>query len=210
MKSRVVAFFFFILITNTSVAQEQKLSASEVATFKADVEKESKTIKTIKTDFIQYKHMDFLSKDIETSGKMLFKAPNLLNWQYTKPYQYSIVFKNNKVFINDQGKKNTVDAGNSKLFEKINKMIVGSVSGNLFDDKEFTVSYFKTKEFYITKLLPKTKEIQKYIKQIDLFFPINDATVSQVKLIEPSGDFTKIVFKNKQFNAKIDDAVFAN
>ena len=210
MKSRVIAFFFLIFVSNIMVAQEQKMSAAEITSFKAEVEKESKSIKTIKTDFIQYKHMDFLSKDIETSGKMSFKAPNLLNWQYTKPYNYSIVFKNNKVYINDQGKKNTVDAGNSKLFEKINKMIVGSVSGNVFDDKEFTISYFKTKEFYITKLLPKTKEVQKYIKQIDLFFPINDITVSQVKLIEPSGDFTKIVFKNKQLNAKIDDSAFAN
>ncbi len=210
MKSRVIAFFFLIFISNIMVAQEQKMSAVEITSFKAEVEKESKSIKTIKTDFIQYKHMDFLSKDIETSGKMSFKTPNLLNWQYTKPYNYSIVFKNNKVYINDQGKKNTVDAGNSKLFEKINKMIVGSVSGNVFDDKEFAISYFKTKEFYITKLLPKTKEVQKYIKQIDLFFPINDITVSQVKLIEPSGDFTKIVFKNKQLNAKIDDSAFTN
>lgn len=210
MKSRVIAFFFLIFVSNIIVAQEQKMSAAEIASFKTEVEKESKTIKTIKTDFTQYKHMDFLSKDIETSGKMSFKAPNLLNWQYTKPYNYSIVFKNNKVYINDQGKKNTVDAGNSKLFEKINRMIVGSVSGNVFDDKEFTISYFKTKEFYITKLLPKTKEVQKYIKQIDLFFPINDVTVSQVKLIEPSGDFTKIVFKNKQLNAKIDDSAFTN
>lgn len=210
MKSRVIAFFFLIFVSNIMVAQEQKMSAAEITSFKTEVEKESKSIKTIKTDFIQYKHMDFLSKDIETSGKMSFKAPNLLNWQYTKPYNYSIVFKNNKVYINDQGKKNTVDAGNSKLFEKINKMIVGSVSGNVFDDKEFTISYFKTKEFYITKLLPKTKEVQKYIKQIDLFFPINDVTVSQVKLIEPSGDFTKIVFKNKQLNAKIDDSAFSN
>ncbi|MBL7885269.1 MAG: outer membrane lipoprotein carrier protein LolA [Flavobacterium sp.] len=210
MKSRVIAFFFLIFVSNIMVAQEQKMSAAEITSFKTEVEKESKSIKTIKTDFIQYKHMDFLSKDIETSGKMSFKAPNLLNWQYTKPYNYSIVFKNNKVYINDQGKKNTVDAGNSKLFEKINKMIVGSVSGNVFDDKEFTISYFKTKEFYITKLLPKTKEVQKYIKQIDLFFPINDVTVSQVKLIEPSGDFTKIVFKNKQLNAKIDDSAFTN
>lgn len=205
-------FFTILLLTFISVvfSQEQKLTLSEIAEFKAKIEKESKTIKTIKTDFLQYKHLDFLSKDIETFGKMSFKSPNLLNWQYTKPYNYSIVFKNNKVFINDQGKKNTIDAGNSKIFEKINKMIVGSVSCNMFDDKEFNISYYKSKEFYITKLSPKTKEIQKYIKQIDLYFPVNDVTVSQVKLNEPSGDYTKIVFKNKMINAKIDDSVFSN
>ena len=103
---------------------------------------------------------------------MVFKAPNLLNWQYTRPYQYSIVFKNNKVYINDQGNKSTLDAGSSKMFEKINRMIVGSISGNLFDDKEFAISYFKTKEFFITKLVPRTKDIQKYINQISYFITI--------------------------------------
>ena len=191
------------------LAQEQKMSLPEINNFKTSVEKETKNIKTLKTDFIQYKHMDFLSKDIETSGKMAFRAPNVLNWQYTKPYQYSIVFKNNKIYINDQGNKSTVDA-KSKMFEKINKLIVGSVSGNMFDDKEFSITYFKTKEFCIAKLSPKTATVKKYIQQVDLYFPIHDLTVSQVKLVEPSGDFTRIIFKNKQINVKIDESVFTN
>ncbi|CAM3574320.1 LolA family protein [Flavobacterium saliperosum] len=208
MKRNVFLVFLFMM-SLTFFAQEQKMSASEIAVFKATVEKETKTIKSLKTDFIQYKHLDFLSKDIETSGKMYFKQPNLLNWQYTKPYQYSIVFKNNKVYINDQGNKSTVDA-KSKMFEKINKLIVGSVSGNMFDDKEFSIAYFKNKDSYIAKLTPKTATIKKYINQVDLYFPMNDATVSQVKLIEPSGDFTRIVFKNKQLNVKVDDSFFTN
>ncbi|UOK42942.1 MULTISPECIES: LolA family protein [Flavobacterium] len=207
MKTRI--FLMLLLIVNTVFAQEKKMSAAEIDVFKAIVEKETKNIKTLKTDFIQYKHLDFLSKDIETSGKMYFKQPNWLNWQYTKPYQYSIVFKNNKVYINDQGNKSTVDA-NSKMFEKINKLIIGSVSGNMFDDKEFSIAYFKNKESFIAKLTPKTATIKKYIQQVDLYFPMNDTTVSQVKLIEPSGDFTRIVFKNKQINAKVDDSVFTN
>ena len=189
--------------------QEQKMTAQEIVKFKETVESQSKTIKTIKTDFVQLKHMDFLTKDIESSGKLNFKSPNTLSWQYTKPYQYSIIFKNNKVYINDQGKKSTVDA-KSKIFEKINKLIIGSVSGNMFDDKEFTISYFKTKQHYIAKLIPKTAAIKKMIKQIDLYFPLKENTVSEVKLIESSGDYTKITFKNKITNAKIDDSVFTN
>lgn len=201
-----IIFLFFALM---GFAQEQKMTNSEITAFKNEVTKETKNIKSLKTDFVQYKHMDFLSKDIETSGKMAFKAPNLLNWQYTKPYQYSIVFKNNKIYINDQGNKSTVDA-KSKMFEKINKLIVGSVSGNMFDDNEFTIVYYKTKDYNIAKLFPKTSTIKKYIKEVNLFFPENESTVSQVKLIEPSGDYTKIVFKNKQVNAKIDDSAFTN
>ncbi len=207
MQMKQISSLVFLLFTTLFFAQESKMTAAEITKFKSTIEKETKTIKTIKTDFIQYKHLDFLSKDIETSGKMTFKAPNLLNWQYTKPYEYSIVFKNNKVYINDQGKKSTVDG---KMFEKINSLIVGSVSGNMFDDKEFTITYFKSKEFNITKLVPKTATIKKYIKEVELYFPKNESTVAQVKLIEPSNDYTKIVFKNKVINAKVDDSAFTN
>ncbi|MCC9072487.1 outer membrane lipoprotein carrier protein LolA [Flavobacterium sp. F-65] len=191
-------------------AQEQKMSDSEITTFKQSVNLVSKKIKTLSTDFVQYKHLDFLSKDIETSGKMIFKEPNLLQWQYKKPYNYSIVFKNGKILINDEGKKSAVDIGNSKIFGRINKLIVGSVSGDMFDDKEFSISYFKSKNQNIAKFIPKDVTLKKYIKQIELTFDKEDATVVQVKLLESSEDYTRIVLKNKVINAKIDDSVFTN
>ncbi len=200
----ITCFSFFSI-----VAQEQKMTTSEVKQFKGTISTATQNIKSIVTDFTQFKHMEFLSNDIETSGKMYFKAPNMLNWQYTKPYSYSIVFKNNKVYINDQGKKSSFDA-NNKMFEKINKLIVGSVSGDMFDETEFTIEYFKEKDTKIVKLTPKTTTLKKYIKQVHLYFLKNEATVSKVKLIENSNDYTLIVFKNKQINAKVTDSMFAN
>jgi outer membrane lipoprotein-sorting protein len=200
----------FCLSGTGTFAQEQKMAESEIATFKQTVNSVSKKIKTLTTDFVQYKHLDFLSKDIETSGKMFFKQPNLLNWKYIKPYNYSIVFKNNKIFINNEGSKSSVDMGNNKMFEKINKLIVGSVSGDMFDDGAFVITYFKSKDGYITRLLPKDATLKKYIKQIELVFDKEEGIVKQVKLIESSNDFTKINFKNKIINAKIDDSAFNN
>jgi len=208
MKIKLTILLLSIFSLTTS-AQEQKMTAAEAAAFKQSVNDVSKKIKTLTTDFVQFKHMDFLSKDIETSGKMSFKEPSLLQWQYKKPYNYSIVFKNGKILINDEGKKSAVDIGNSKIFAKLNKLIVGSVSGNLFDDKEFDIAYFKGKQ-NIARLNPKDAALKKYIKQIELTFDKEDFTVVQVKLLESSEDYTRIVLKNKVINAKIDDAVFTN
>lgn len=209
-----IKYFLLLIFLNVSFfkssAQEQKINENEIAIFKQAVSVVSKKIKTLSTDFVQYKHLDFLSKDIETSGKMVFKEPNSLLWQYKKPYNYSIVFKNGKILINDEGKKSAHDIGNSKLFVKINKLIVGSVSGNLFDDKEFTISYFKNKDQNVAKFTPKDATLKKYIKQIELTFDREDATVVQVKLLESSADFTRIVFKNKIINANVDDSSFTN
>jgi len=211
MKIRISLLVLFLSIfSNSSYAQEQKMSESEITAFKQTVNAVSKKIKTLSTDFVQYKHMDFLSKDIETSGKMIFKEPSLLIWQYKKPYNYTIVFKNGKILINDEGKKSTVNAGNSKIFGKINKLIVGSVSGDMFDDKEFSMTYFQIKNQNIAKFIPKDAALKKYIKQIELTFDKEEATVVQVKLVESSEDYTRIVLKNKVLNAKIDDSVFTN
>ena len=80
----------------------------------------------------------------------------------------------------------------------------------MFDDKEFTISFFKTKTNNITRLIPKDAALKKYIKQIELTFDDEDFTVIQVKLIESSDDYTRIVLKNKTLNAKIDDSIFTN
>jgi len=211
MKIRSYIVVLSLMMTGfTALAQEQKMSDTEIVAFKQSVNTVSKKLKSLTTDFVQYKHMDFLAKDIETSGKMNFKEPNLLQWQYKKPYNYSIVFKNGKILINDEGKKSAMDVGSSKIFGKLNKLIVGSVSGDMFDDKEFAISYFKNKDFNVTKLIPKDAALKKYIKQIELSFDKQDATVNQVRLIESAEDYTKIVFKNKILNAKIDDSAFNN
>lgn len=201
---------FFILWSFSSLAQEQKLSTAEIATFKKEVMQQSEKIKSLKTDFVQYKHLSFLSREIETSGKMVFQVPDLLNWRYTQPYQYSIVFKNGKIHINDQGNKSSFDASSNKMFEKINKLIVGSVSGNMFDDNEFSISYYKNKTHYIAKFVPKSKELNKVIEEVELYFPVDKMVVSEVKLNESSGDYTKIIFKNQQLNAKVSSSDFTN
>ncbi len=210
MKIKNFFLTVWMLATFIASAQEQKMTDSETVAFRNSVNAVAKKIKSLSTDFTQYKHMDFLAKDIETSGKMFFKEPDKLLWQYKKPYNYTIVFKNGKILINDEGKKSAMDAGGSKIFAKLNKLIVGSVSGDMFDDREFAISCFKNKDFNVTRLVPKDATLKKYIKQIELSFDKQDHTVMQVRLVESAEDYTRIVFKNKMPNAKIDDAAFTN
>ncbi|MBL7881142.1 MAG: outer membrane lipoprotein carrier protein LolA [Chryseobacterium gambrini] len=184
------------------------MSGAEAKAFVTKVSSETKEIKTLQADFIQTKKMDFLDKNIVTYGRMSLKTPNMLSWKYTKPYQYSIVFKDNKILINDQGKKSSVDA-KSKTFEKINKLIVGSSNGQMFNDPEFSVSYLKNATSNIAKFTPKSAQLLKYIKQIELHFPKNQSTVSQVNMTEASGDTTNIVFKNTKINAPVAASEFS-
>lgn len=206
MKLNIISFLLLLFGVFTSA--QTKMNAAEIRQFTNLVSAESKKTKTLQANFVQTKKMDFLNKDLVTSGQMALQAPGMLSWKYTKPYQYSVIFKNGKMHINDQGKKSTLDA-KSRNFEKLNKLIIGSANGNLLNDPDFTVSYFKNSSGNIARFIPKSAQLLKYIRQVDLHFASNQSVVSQVNMLEASGDTTTIVFKNTKVNAPVPASVFS-
>ena len=207
---KYISILIVLIFSSVLTGQESVMTASEIASFKEQVGVSSKATTTIVSDFIQYKHLDFLDNDIETSGRLAFKVPGLVKWEYTNPYQYSIIFKDDKLLINDGGTKSKVDIGSSKMFKKLNEMIVNSVKGDMFDEDDFTISYFRTGKGNKTIFKPKDKKLAGYIAAFELLFNKTDGSVQEVKMIEPSTDFTRIVFLNRVVNTTINDSVFSN
>ncbi|MFD2561935.1 outer membrane lipoprotein carrier protein LolA [Aquimarina rubra] len=202
----ISCFFCFSILH----AQEVELSASEINSFKAGVSASAQKSKTIVNTFVQLKHIDFLSNDIESSGDLYFKSPDIIKWSYTKPYEYSVIFKDKKLFINDAGKKSDINLASNKVFKKLNDLIAKSVSGDMLDDTQFSMSFFKNNNQYIAKLSPKDQTLKDMFKEIILSFESKDYLVSSVKLIEPSDDYTLINFQNTSINKPIPDAVFSH
>ncbi|HLT52137.1 MAG TPA: outer membrane lipoprotein carrier protein LolA [Arenibacter sp.] len=204
--------FSILLLGHISLllGQESPMNGTEIIGFKDLVNETSKTTQTIQSDFVQYKHLDFLSNDIVTHGKMVFKSPNKVRWEYTEPFRYSIVFLEDKLLINDGGSKSNVDMGNSALFQKLNQLIVNSVKGDLFQDSDFNMEYFKAQDYYKVVFTPRDEKIKSYIATFILIFDKVQAAVQEVKMVEPSGDFTRIVFTDRKINQTVNDAVFSN
>lgn len=183
------------------------MTTGEAEALREMVKQKSKEIKTITSDFVQYKHLDFLSNDIESSGKLAYKAPDNISWQYLAPFSYTVIFKDEKLFINDNGKKSKLDLGSNKLFKQLNHLITSSVNGDMFNGDEFTISYFKKERGSLVHFLPKDQQFSEFIKAFHITFS-QEGTVEEVKMIEPSADFTKIIFSNRAENQAIPDAVF--
>lgn len=191
-----------LLITVSFLFGQTPMSEAEAKSFIAKVTADSKNLKTLQADFVQTKKVSFMAKNAVSSGKMALQFPNLLSWKYTKPTLYSIVFRENHIYINNRGKQSSVDAKN-KRFEKLNKLIVGTASGRLFNDPDFIVRYFKNGGTNIARFIPKSQTLLRYIKYVELSFTDGQSTVSQVNMVEDSGDATIINFKNAKVNAPI-------
>jgi len=185
------------------------MSVSDAITLRTKVKEVAAKTETVRSDFTQYKHIDFLSNDIESSGQLAFKAPDMVKWEYTKPFAYSIVFKNKTLYIDDAGNKSNIDVGSSKIFEQLNELITASIRGDMFDEEQFSISYFTKGGKSLVHFLPKDEQFSEFIQVFHLTFNAK-GEVDEVKMIEPSGDYTKIIFANRSLNQPLSDADFAN
>ncbi len=184
------------------------MSLEEATVLRNKVKTKAATTKTITSDFVQYKHLDFLSNDIESSGKLAFKAPNKVKWEYISPFAYSILFKDDKLFIDDGGNKSNMDLGSNKVFKQLSQLIAASISGDMFIAEEFNMEYFKENDGYLVHFSPKDAQFSEFIKAFHITFS-QQGEVMEVKMIEPSDDYTHIIFSNRIENQSIPDAVFA-
>lgn len=200
--------YFLLLVFGTLKAQTP-MTASQANALKDKVKSLALATNSIVSDFTQYKHMDFLSEDIVTKGNMAFKSPDLLKWAYLEPFQYQVIFKNETLYIDDEGKKSDVDLGSNKMFKELNTLIVRSVKGDMFDDTAFDIAYFTIDKSSEVHFAPKDTRFSKFIKNFQITFN-GEGDVVEVKMVEPSGDYTKIVFNNKVLNPPLDDEIFAH
>ena len=205
-----ILLFAFALMFGFGGISQTKLSASEQMEFKAKVQKTAQHTMTIVSDFIQTKHIFVLDNVITSEGKLVFQAPDLVRWEYVKPYPNVAIFKNDQLLVNNEGKKQNIDLGSNKMFRSLNSLIVNSIKGDMFDESQFDLDYFKFDNAYLVKFVPKDKRMKKFIASFELKFSKSEAEVDEVKLIEPNHDYTLITFHNRILNTEVSDADFKN
>ncbi len=168
----------------------------------------SKKINTLKSDFVQEKHLSILEQPIVSKGDFLYKKQNKILWRYNQPVNYTIIINNNKFYIKDQSKLSTYDIKSNPVFKQINNMIVSSINGDIVNNKNFKINFYENKTQYLAVLEPVDDNVKKMIKSIEMYFNKTDLFVEKLKMVENKTDFTLIKFKNKQQNINIPDADF--
>lgn len=202
----IIAFLLTITVTTIS-AQEIKLTNAEVAKFKSGLSKSGR-LKTVEADFVQYKKVGQVKKEMTSSGKFYVKNPDKLAWKYSAPMKYSMIFKDKKVYIDNKGKKQSMDLSRNKQFEKISEAIQSSTASAGYSSKEFTSTYYQEGSAYILKLDPLTKDLKKAMKQIVLYFDKSNYQLEELKLIESNKGYTRFVLSNQKVNTNLSDSVF--
>ena len=209
MKNRLLViitlFGFYVLgYAQTVIPKDASLELRQ------KIVEKTKTTTSISSDFVQVKHIDFLSNDIKSHGNLYYKAPDVIKLVYTNPFNYSALFKDNKLYVNDGGKKNVIDLSTNSTFKSINNLVVSCVNGDMFDDEKFNISYFETHNYYQIHFNPKSTSLKTYINEFILNFNKETLEITSIKMLEESGDYTLLKIIHQKLNEAIPDTIFIN
>ena len=205
---RTLSLILMFLGLGTSL-QAQKLNEGEIENFREKVVEKVSSVKSLQADFTQTRHMAMIEDNGQSRGKIYFKAPDLLKWEYETPYNYKLLFKNGELHIENEGKKSQAMPAGNKLFEKIGKLISASVDGSLvLDQDNFETTYTRYGDFIRANMKPGDPQLSRFFKEIELSFD-GEGLLNSVKLIEEAGDYTHIEIRNTQINSNIPDSVFS-
>jgi len=205
MKNIFLGILFFTCSLGFSQTQ---MTAGEVSTFKKEITNQAEKTTSITADFEETKHVSVLKNASKSTGIFRFKGEKLL-WQYNTPKKNAMLFnKDNLKIKNEKGKITSIDLNKNKRFKQLQQLMVGSYTGNLFDEKSFNITYFKKGTTRFAVLKPKSKDMSKHIKEVTLTFLNNEDTVSEIKIVESSNDYSLIKLKNKKLNTALGDSVF--
>lgn len=177
--------------------------------FSKNLDARSRSIDTIESEFEQIKHLDILAEDVKSSGYFCYKKPSKVRWEYLKPFQYLIVINNKNVFIKDENKIERFNAGSNKIFSEINSKIMDGLKGGIIkDNNEFQSELMENSNYYLIVMKPLKKNMREFINNIKVFFEKSDFSITCIEINELSGDFTKILFRNKKLNLGLDENNF--
>lgn len=209
MKNLIFKFSFLLLLTPFGLVFSQ-LNSSEITQLKTNINSATSNLHSLQSDFIQTKHLDFMENDVKSSGKLYYKSKSKIRWEYASPFSYYVIFNNNKMFVNDNGKTKQSDLSSNKLLKDLSQIMLGTVNGSaVLDETKFKITYSKSGNDFVAKMIPTDKTYKKYIRQIDLTFDGKTYLLKKIKTTEPSLDYTLIEFNNQKKNASVADEKFS-
>lgn len=211
MKNFSSCFFLSLLLISATplLAQPKGFKIlKDTISFKRNFNEKSLKIITNEADFTQEKYISVMTEKVVSKGEFYFMKPNKMRWETTEPKIHIIVLDNGKMTIKEKGKVKIYDTNSNRMFKGLNDMMLTTASGNMLNAKDYTYSLFENDKSFLVELHPIQTVTKKFVKTIEIVVEKYDYTVSQIKMNEPSGDYTRIEFSNSKLNGAISSDKF--
>ncbi len=168
------------------------LRAQDADALKRSIMESGNRITGITCHFVQTKRSAMLAEEAVSSGKMVFRSPDYLQWSYEKPSARTFVYDGSA----PQG-------GKDKVFGDLARLIVSSITGgNLSDGTAFRTEAVRDGGDILVTLYPLKRDLKRLFTSLVLRYKADTLDVTCFEMNEASGDRTVITFTGSKVTRK--------
>jgi outer membrane lipoprotein carrier protein len=165
--------------------------------------------KDLKADFIQEATIKSIKKTEREEGKVFFKNPKNMLWEYTKPKGKKLVINSQTAWLYLANDKVAYRQKSESIFQSKTLIQFFAGSGKLKND--FTIKYAEPKALdkegnYLLALSPKEKTAA--CNSVNLTIDKNNFYILQVSFDDVMGNSTTLKFSNISINTGLSQKIF--
>lgn len=203
----------FAFAGEVSAQAEQKAREAEanaVVPDTAELLANIANFKTLRTKFVQTKHLKAFKKPMVLNGELCLDRPGKrFAWHVEKPLQYSCIIANGKLTQWDADSDKTVSVPFSKypMLEMLSDAMTAFASGDVKAlEKDFEAAAGKDGTIV---LKPRSERFAaSLITEVELTLDDTKTKIVKVRASEKNGDVTELVYTDSVFDSDIPDALW--
>ena len=159
-------------------------------------------VENISSDFVMEKHLSIAQKPLISKGHFYFKNSGFLYWAYSSPFVSGYLLEDSKVYSWKYiGTKKKVEDITKQTYAK--RMVEFIYMFLSMDMKKISQAYNVKEQENSLELYPKKNVKGNTLEKIKLYFDLENTIVTEVDIIDKSGDNTIIKFNNSLTNTDI-------
>lgn len=199
-----------LFLGTAAVLVAATVSVSANAMSLAKIQEAAGSIRSIRADFIQEKHMKILVKPLVSKGIVRFQRPDALRFEYREPIKNILIMQGKSVSRYIQ-KDNTFLRDNAAalgamtvVMDEISQWLKGNFNTSVFD-----ATIDETPEPGRIILVPKDKAMTHFIQEIVLVLSEQPGVFKEVIIRENQDSYTRLRFEEVALNKDMTPDVFA-
>jgi len=190
--------------------EARKLSDTELQVLLLRLENELGSIQSMKSDFVQEKHLSIFTDAAIAKGALFFLRPDNVRFEIREPFQSVLIARHNAVakyeFVD--GKWVKLNLGAPYVVLMVTGQIATWLQGRFRDKSDIYELSAIAGAHTVVILTPRNEQIKKHIAAIELGLSEEKNRVNSVTIRESGGDYTHMTFSNQERDISLPDRTF--
>lgn len=165
------------------------------------------TVKSVRADFVQQKHMKILARPLVSSGVLYYQAPASLRWEYQSPLRNVLLMDADRTerWVGTSDGLVKESGANLQAMQVVMEQISQWLEGRFDENPMFSA---QIEAGHTIVMSPREKSFAKMIQRIEVRLSERAGIIDTVTIYEADTSYTQLAFKNVVLNQPIDASVF--